>query len=83
MASVNVSAKLLITEKAALDRLVSSRAERLRAQGVSDDTFAGWLRQTIREQAAAAGFQVDEPTAAPSPAVEPVKPSAGKRPARK
>ena len=76
MASVTVSAKLLTVEKEALDRLVAARARALRAQGISDDTFAGWLRQAIREQSAAAGQPVEEPTAAAPPAKPAAKPKA-------
>ena len=65
VASVNVSAKVYPAEKEALDRLVALRGARLREGGTSDETFAGWLRETIRAQAKDTGFPVAEPEAEP------------------
>jgi hypothetical protein len=77
VASVTVTAKLTPAEKAALDGLVADRGARLRAMGTSDDTFAGWLRQNIREQSAAAGRPVEDPVAS-----APASKRKTKRPAR-
>lgn len=62
----HVSAKLTPPEKHALEQLLALRAAALADRGEPPDaSFAGWLRWTIRQQAKAAGVQVDAPPAAP------------------
>lgn len=65
-ASENVSARITSAEKHALEQLLALRAAALADRGEPPDaSFAGWLRSTIRQQAKAAGVQVDAPPAAP------------------
>lgn len=67
--SVAVHARISLPEKAALDRLIASRAATLRAQGITgQDTFSAWLRAQIRKEAAASGRPVEDTPPEPAPA---------------
>lgn len=58
--TANVSARLTPGEHKALGQLLTLRATELEAAGQPpDDSFVGWLRWTIRQQAKAAGIQVE------------------------
>jgi hypothetical protein len=66
-----VSARLLPSERAALDQLLARRASEMEARNEPGDaSFAGWLRSMIRREARAAGIVIE--TSAPS-APEPAK----------
>lgn len=63
-ASGQVSARLTDAEKTVLDTLLTRRAADMEAQGMpGDDSFTGWLRWIIRQQAKVAGIPME--TAAP------------------
>ena len=81
--SVTVAGRISSPEKAALDRLIATRAAALRAQGITGQgTFSSWLRSVIRRDAEAAGHPVQDVPVEPGP-VAPSKAQKASKPARK